>query len=191
MTLGEKISQARKKKGMTLDELGRIVGLGKSSLSGYENGTQKNGPDAHTLIRISEALDDDSILLAYLEDNPVYKAIIPRVFPDLNNIRRDPAIIFTRLAKEADEAREAALILAEVFSNADYRRVANFEELFKSKMEQVIDIKRAVEVLEFQLLASGVLTKDGLRDIYARQQKKCEEHGHHVPDRRSGDGRRQ
>ena len=45
MTLGKTIKAARKKMGISLDDLGFKVGLAKSSLSGIENDNFKNGPD--------------------------------------------------------------------------------------------------------------------------------------------------
>lgn len=182
MTLGEMITTARKCRGWNLDELSDRIGMSRSNLCVLENGGHKKYPDPQTIIRIVEVLGDETILFKYLEDNPVYKAIIPKVFPDLNNIRRDPAIIFTRLAREAEEARDAALALAEVFSNADPQRVPGFEEKFRAMMQQLVDIKRGVEILETQLVASHIINQSGLKQIYAEQQAKCESNGHHVPE---------
>ena len=165
---------------------GAAIGMCRSNLCGIENDGLKGGPDPQTVIRISEALQCEEILFKYLEDNPVYKAIIPKVFPDLNNIRRDPAIIFTRLAREAEEARDASLVLAEIFSNADPYRVPGFEETFRAMMQQLVDMKRGVEILETQLVASRILDQNGLKQIYAEQQAKCEANGHHVPEQRTG-----
>lgn len=176
-TLGKKISDIRKKKGITGAALAEALGLSPASISGYEN--DKGGIDPETVIKIAEALGDDSILLHYLEENPVYRAILPKIFPDLNNIRRDPAVIFTRLAREAEEALHAAQVMAEVFSNAEPRSTPNFEAVFAAKMEQIVDIKRAAEILEFELIASGVVTRDWLQGVYEAQQRKCEARGHH------------
>lgn len=179
MTVGEKIRESRKSCGVTGRALGEMIGISESAIWKIENDLLKGGPDPETIIRIAEALEDDSVLLHYIENNPVYQHILPKIFPELNNIRRDPAIIFTRLAGEAEEATEAARILAELFSNAEPTRTPNFEAVFKAKMEQLVDIKRAVEILEFQLLASGVITKQWLQGVYESQQQKCVEHGHH------------
>lgn len=182
MTVGEMIVEARERRGMKQAELANLVGVGTSTLSGYESNSPKRGVDPEVLVRISEALEEPSILTTYLQGNPAYRAVLPKIFPELNNIRRDPAIIFTRLAKELQEAAEASLILAELFSNADPRRVASFDQIFKAQMEQVIDPKRGIEILEFQLLASGVMSKQLHKEIYDNQQRKCIGKGHHVPD---------
>lgn len=182
MTVGKKILEVRKSKNITGEALGELIGLSKSAIWKIENDLLKGGPDPDTVIRIAEALCDDTILLHYIETNPVYQHILPKIFPDLNNIRRDPAIIFTRLMGEAKEAMDASEIMAGIFSNADPTRTPNFDETFKKKMEQIVDIKRAVEILEFELMASGVITKQWLQEVYDRQQRKCEDHGHHNPE---------
>lgn len=180
--LGKLIAKARKNKGKTLHDLSSEVGLGKSALSSIENGRLKGGPSASLVVKIANALDDNSILLHYLEENPVYRAIIPRIFPDLNNIRRDPAIIFSRFADEAGEAVEAARILSQIFSNANPENTPNFEAVFKANMEQIVDVQRCAEILFVGLIHAGVMTDVDQREIYAQQQEKCEERGHHQPE---------
>lgn len=179
-SIGEKIKESRKKSGLRGADLGALVGLTKSTLSAIENDVLKGGPDPEIIIKIADALGDNSILLYYLENNPVYRTIIPRIFPDLNNIRRDPAIIFSRFADEAAEAVEAARILSQVFSNADPQGTTpNFREVFAAKMEQIIDVQRCAEILFLQLIEAGVMTDDDRRSLHDRQQRKCEQHGHH------------
>lgn len=179
MTFGEKITESRKRKGIKMEALAAAIGKSMPTVSGYEN--NRNLPDPETVVSIAEALGDESILLFYLENNPVYKAVLPKVFPDLNSIKTDPSIIFNRVANEAEEAMEAAKIMGQIFSNANPRRASDFDETFKAKMEQILDVKRAVEILEFQLLASGIMTKDLHKQIYEAQQEKCIRKGHHDP----------
>jgi len=181
-TLGQKIEEARKRRGMKQDELGVILNLCKSSVSKIENNELKGGPDPATVVKIAEVLRDESLLFFYLEQNPVYRAVLPKVFPDLNRIRTEPAVIFTKVAHETEEAKEAAMILSEVFMRPEPRQMPGFDELFKAKMEQLLDVKRAVEILEFQLIAAGIMSKETLQEIYDSQQAKCEERGYHVPD---------
>ncbi len=181
--VGGKIEKSRKNAGLSAADLGALVGVTGAAIGKVERNELKNGPSPDLVIKIADALCDDSILIYYIENNPVYQRILPKIFPDLNNIRTEPAVIFTRLAREADECRDAAEVMAEVFSNKDPRRVPMFDEIFKSKMEQIVDVKRAVEILEFQLLAAAIIDKDWLDSIYASQQRKCVEHGHHDPSR--------
>ena len=179
MTLGEKIRDTRRSKGVRASRLGEAVSLSPASMSAIENDTLKGGPDPETVVKISSVLEDTSILLCYLEENPVYKAIIPRIFPELNNIRRDPAIIFSRFAQEASEAVEASRILSEIFSNAEPERAPNFEEVFKAKLEQIVDVQRCAEILFVGLIASGCMTEADLKAVHEAQQRKCEARGHH------------
>jgi transcriptional regulator with XRE-family HTH domain len=182
MTLGETISMARKKENLTLHDLAAGVGLGKSSLSLIENNALKGGPAPELVVKISEYLNDKTILTTYLENNPVYQSIIPKIFPDLNNIRREPAVIFSRFAAEAEEAVEAARILAEMFSNVDPTRTPNYQQILNTKLEQILDVQRCAEILFLQLIQFDVITEEGRREVHANQQRKCVEHGHHIPE---------
>ncbi len=181
MTLGRKIAEARKQQGVRGYDLAAKIGRSTAILSDIENDRLKGGPSPEIVVKIAESLNDHSILLHYLEENPVYRAIIPRIFPELNNIRREPAIIFSRFAAEASEAVESARILAEVFSNAEPRRTPNFDALFKAHLEQIVDVQRCAEVLFTALIAAHVMTEDELRGVHERQQRKCEKRGHHLP----------
>lgn len=179
MTIGQKIREARKRKGQTGAGLAEMVGLSPAAIVKVENDELKNGPAPYLVVQIANALDDTSILMHYLETNPVYQEIIPRIFPELNNIRRDPAIIFSRFADEAQEAVEASRILAQIFSNAEPHRSPNFEQVFKAKLEQIVDVQRCAEILFTGLIAAGIMTEADRRAVHEAQQAKCEEHGHH------------
>lgn len=178
-TLGQAIREAREKRGMRGEDLAEALGVSKMKVSDIERDKLVHGLAADTMVKIATALNDRSLLITYLEHNPVYQSVIPQIFPDLNNIRRDPAIIFTRFAAEAAEAREAASILAEIFSNAEPHRTPNFCEVLKAKLEQVVDVQRCAEILFVQLIASGVISEADRCEIHDRQQRKCEEKGHH------------
>lgn len=181
MTLGEKIKAARKKRGWTLEQLGSAVNLGISTLSGYENDQTKGGPDTDTLCKIADALNDISILTHHCQTCPVRNMAFIRQFPDLNNIRRDPAVIATRLRKEMLEGAAALEQLTERFSDADFKSRADYPETFARLMEQVIDAKRGIEILEFELVLSGTHSSQDLKRVYEAQQAKCIAHGHHKP----------
>lgn len=183
MSFGRKIADARKLKGFTGEELGALVNYSRSGIAKIENDNFKTLPDPNLILRIADALGDDSILFAYLENNPVYKAVIPRVFPELNNIRPDPAAIFTKIISEAEEAIDAAKKLSEVFLRVDYQDTPGFGQKFVEGMEQLLDVKRAVEELEHRLVLSQVMSRGELSEIYELQQRKCIEHGHHKPEK--------
>lgn len=183
-TLGEKIVAARKKKGWSQSQLGAEICLAQGAISNLENDELKSAPDSQTLIRISEALNAPEILIHHCESCPVRQHIMLKLFPDLNNIRRDPAIIAARLRKEMIEGAEALENLSERFSDVNFRTRPDFQDQFESLMEQVVDVKRGVEILEFELILSRVCSRDDLDRVYERQQAKCEQHGHHLVEER-------
>lgn len=180
--LGEKISAARKKNKITLDELSQVVGMSRTNLSVIENNGLKGGPDAATLIRISDALGAPEILIHHCDQCPIRKHIMLRQYPELNNIRRDPAIITARLSKELGEAKVAADDLAERLSDKDFKIRPGYQEFFDAKMEQILDAERNIEILKFELLLSGTHTKEDMDRVCTNQQNKCESRGHHVPE---------
>ncbi|NTW88099.1 MAG: helix-turn-helix transcriptional regulator [Desulfobulbaceae bacterium] len=179
--IGNIIRKARQKRGWSLDQLGEAVGLTKGTLSGYETG-QKKTYDPDTLCKIADALNDLSILVHHCQSCPVRNHVFLKQFPDLNNIRRDPAIIAARLRKEMIEAADALDRLTERFSDADFKSRPDYMETFMREMEQVIDAKRCIEVLELELILSGTHSSGDLKKVYARQQEKCIAHGHHKPE---------
>ncbi|MBU1138833.1 MAG: helix-turn-helix domain-containing protein [Proteobacteria bacterium] len=178
MTVGEKILQARKRAGFTLAALGKEVGMTPPGVAKIEGGKIKK-QDAETLVKIADALNDLSILVHHCQSCPIRKYILLKQFPELNNIRHDPAVIATRLRKEMVEAAEALDTLAERFSDRNFKDRTDYLEVFEREMEQVIDVKRGIEILEFELILSGVHSSKDLQDIYDKQQKKCEKRGHH------------
>jgi len=179
MTIGQKIRASRREKRKTLADVAEHLGLTAVTVSDIERDRLKDGPSAAVVVKIADFLNDTSLLLHYLEENLVYQAVIPRIFPELNNIRKDPAIIFSRFADEAGEAMEAARILSQIFANADPVNTPNFKEVFAAKMEQIIDVQRCAEILVLQLIEAGVMTDRDRLDLHGRQQKKCVERGHH------------
>lgn len=182
MTLGEKITAARKKKGMTLDDLGAVIGMSKSGISKIENNELKSPPDARTLIRIAEALDCIEILIHHCDLCPVRQHIMLKKYPDLNNIRTDPAVIAARLAKEMTEGAAAATRLMERFSDKDFKSRPDYMQAFVQEMEQVIDVERGIEILKFELIRSGLHSQEDMQLVEDAQQLKCIKHGHHLPE---------
>ena len=56
MNMGQKINQLRLQKGFTLEELGNLVGVGKSTVRKWENGMIANMKRDKILL-VAEALD--------------------------------------------------------------------------------------------------------------------------------------
>ena len=179
MSLGKKIIEARKRKGLRQADLAEAIGMTGASLSGWESDQLKNMPDPRTLIRISEVLEAPEILIHHCETCPVRQHIFIKYFPDLNNIRNDPAVIAARLRKEMIEAADALDRIGERFSDSDFKSRPDYQKVFEREMEQVIDVKRGIEILEFQLLLSGLHSKEDLVRVYDKQELKCIAHGHH------------
>lgn len=178
-TLGQHIRRRRREVGMTGAELGAAIGKTKSTVSKIENDELQ--PDRETVVLIANILRDDSILYTCLSADPVYRSVIPRIFDDLNHIRTDIAIIFSRLRKEMKEGIDACEVLEQFFENQDPEEQPGFAAIFAAQMEQIIDVKRAIEILEMQLLAKRVMTEMERKGIYLAQHNKCIRKGHHKP----------
>lgn len=68
MTMGQKIKELRKTKGMTLEELGNKVGVGKSTVRKWENGMIAN-MRRDKILKIANALGCSPSYLMGWEDN--------------------------------------------------------------------------------------------------------------------------
>jgi hypothetical protein len=69
-----------------------------------------------------------------------------------------------------------------MFSNVDPTRTPNYRQILKNKLEQILDVQRCAEILFLQLIQCDVITEEGRREVHANQQRKCVEHGHHIPE---------
>lgn len=180
MELGTKIRDSRKKQGIRLVDLSANVGLSPSRLSAVENGTLKGLPTPELVNRIAATLNDESILHVYLENNPVYQAVVPRVFPELNNIKTDPVAVFTKMEEEIGEASESIKILKAIYGNVNPREVvAKFSEILVANMEQLIDVQRIIEAVQTEMLKEGLMLREERAEIYRRQQQKCLDRQYH------------
>ena len=182
MSLGKTIQAARKRKKITLSELGSSVGLAKSSLSLLENDNFKNSPDHKTLIRIAEALNAPEILIYHCQECPIRQHIMLRHYPELNNIRTDPASIVAKMRKEMQEAIDAADQLGEKYLKVDFKNDPDYQHVFFQAMEQILDVERVIETLKFELILHQVHTHEEIQQVVDHQQQKCIEHGHHKPE---------
>ena len=162
-TLGRKINQARKLAGMRSAELADAIGVSSSSMSYIERDFYKEGPSPATVVKIAEVLDDRTILATYLENNPVYQSIIPKIFLGVGNTHRDPSIILLRFAEEAEKSAQEARDLSDIFNNPGFMQNTNHSAVLKEKLEKIIDIQNCSEVLFLQLILAEVLTDSGCR----------------------------
>ena len=182
MTIGKKIKAARKRSKITQARLAELSGTVQANISSIESDGNKT-TDPRTLIRIADALDAPEILLHHCDHCPIRKHVFLKFFPELNNIRRDPAVIAARLRKEMAEGADALDRLGERFSDKDFRVQPDYMQVFEREMEQVLDVKRGIEILEFELLLEGLHSQQDLQKVYDNQQQKCIANGHHVPER--------
>lgn len=83
MTMGQKIKELRETKGMTLEELGSKVGVGKSTVRKWENGMIAN-MRRDKISKIANALDcSPSYLMGWEENlNKESSDLIPDIFSD-------------------------------------------------------------------------------------------------------------
>lgn len=179
MSIGQKIREARKKKGMTLEDLASVCGKKKSWLSSVENDALKGGADPDLLIQMAEVLGDSSILIYALLHNPICQRIIPRAFAPLNHIKTDPSAILTKMQEELEEAIESTKILARVFSHAEPQTTPNYEGVVMANLEQIVDVSRCIEEMFSRLKECAAISEEQHLEIYVRQQAKVEARGHH------------
>jgi len=66
VTFGEKLAQARKRKGLTQKEVAAIIGIAKSTLTGYEKGTRE--PNLLRIKQLIKILDIDSDYLFGIDE---------------------------------------------------------------------------------------------------------------------------
>jgi transcriptional regulator with XRE-family HTH domain len=82
MTIGQKIKQARKVKGITQEELGKIVGVQKSAIAKYESGRVVNIKRS-TLQKIASALNIRPSELVFEESPKESASFHVKVISDL------------------------------------------------------------------------------------------------------------
>ena len=92
MEMGQKIYNLRIQKGLTLEELGNMVGVGKSTVRKWENGMLAN-MKRDNILKVSEVLDTTpAYLMGWKEDPP--KEGSPKImqyYNQLNNIGKHEA----------------------------------------------------------------------------------------------------
>lgn len=181
MKLGQKIQKARKKRGLTQVELGNAVGLVQAAISSLENDELKSGPDMDTLIKISKALEDPTILSFHCDACPVRAEIFIRKFPMLNNINPDPTVIVMKVKQELSEGVDALGPMIEKMLVKDFAASPEYQQVMEEALIQVVGSSRALEILKEQFMVQQILKPEKLRAIIQKQQELCELHGHHVP----------
>jgi len=167
MTIGETISAARKRKNVTLENLGCQVGLMKSSLSAIENDKLKKPLDHGILISIAEALDAPDILIKNCEQCPVRQHIMRNYYPELRLFRKDPEIITKRLFIEMQKAVDIAEELSETYLNVCSTNDPEYRKAFNQVIEQILRVESAVETLKFEMILNRLCTLEEIEKVLA------------------------
>ena len=181
MGLGKRISASRKVKGLTLEQLGASVGMSRTNLCVIENDGLKGGPDRETLIRISKALSDTSLLSAYCDGCSIRGEIFIKKFPSLNNIETNPMVIASKVMQELQEGIEALKPLQGRMMSKDFPSCPDYQQVLEQALIQIIGTARSLEILKEQYMVQQILSPEKLRSIIQKQQEICEAHGHHKP----------
>lgn len=181
MSLGEKIVQARKSKGIKQEDLARQVGMSGASFSSYENDGLKTAIDPRKLIDIAKALGDDSILSYHCETCPIRNEIFIRRFPELNNINTDPTVIVMKVRQELQEGIDALAPLAEKMLTKDFKNCPEYQQVLSDSLVQIMGTAQSLDILVHQFLVAGILSPATLKESLERLQVWCEHRGHHHP----------
>ena len=78
MDMGQKIYNLRIQKGLTLEELGNMVGVGKSTVRKWENGMIAN-MRRDKILKVSEALDTTPAYLMGWDQEESSEKSLPRI----------------------------------------------------------------------------------------------------------------
>lgn len=167
MTIGKAISAARKRKNVTLENLGAQVGLKKSSLSAIENDKLKKPLDHGILISIADALDAPDILIINCEQCPVRQHIMANYYPELRLFRKDPVLITNRLFKEMQKAVEIAEELSGTYLSACSANDPEYHKIFNRAIEQILRVERGVETLKFEMILNRLCTMEEIQQVLA------------------------
>ena len=127
MTMGENIKRLRIEKGMTQEELGRILGVQKSAIRKYESGKVENIPRS-SIKKMAEIFGvRPSFLMGWDEDLPSFAIpVTKRRFPVLGNVACGEPIY-------ADEER-GTFVDASADINADFCLIAKGDSMINARI---------------------------------------------------------
>ena len=107
MTFGERVAMFRKERGMTQEQLAKMIGVAKSTLAGYEKNNRE--PNIFTITKLTEVLNvsgNELLGIDTFEDIEIL-----RIYSDLpaayKQILRDFAICLTKTSEISDENSNA------------------------------------------------------------------------------------
>ena len=121
MDIGEKIKTIRISKGMTLEQVGEIVGVGKSTVRKWENGDIKN-MRRDKIALIAKALEvEPAYLMGWTDNEPQNDDAI---WQKRESLRRDPKrrVLFDLAENGTEKDIDAAVALLDALkaTNPDF-----------------------------------------------------------------------
>lgn len=121
MEIGQKIKTLREEKGMTLEELGAKVGVGKSTVRKWETGMIAN-MRRDKIVKVAKALGTDpSYLMGWDNNNQEIQPVL--LGSELNNI-------FEKLAEEYNKPKE---YLISLFFSCDLNHLPASQRILNEK----------------------------------------------------------
>lgn len=174
MEMGQKIHKLRTEKGMTLEELGNIVGVGKSTVRKWENGMIAN-MRRDKILKVSEALGVSPAYLMGWEENTDEKIIsLNNVFPV--KLKRFPMLgeIACGKPKYTNEDRES-YVMAGTDIKADFCLTAKGDSMINARIfDGDIVFIRKQDMVENGEIAAVVVNNDSeatLKRLYYYKEK--------------------
>lgn len=174
MEMGQKIHKLRTEKGMTLEELGNIVGVGKSTVRKWENGMIAN-MRRDKILKVSEALGvSPAYLMGWEEQTDETIISLDNVFPI--ELKKFPMLgeIACGIPKYTNEDRES-YVMAGTDIKADFCLTARGDSMINARIHDgdIVFVRRQ-DMVDNGEIAAVVVNNDSeatLKRLYYYREK--------------------